>query len=53
VDHRIADLDWHIYFPDELTLLLDGAGFVVEERFGDYARAPWGPASRRYLWIAR
>lgn len=53
VEHRIADLDWHIYFPDELALLLDRAGFVVEERFGDYGRAPWGTGSGRYLWIAR
>jgi SAM-dependent methyltransferase len=53
VEHRIADLDWHIYFPDELSLLLDGAGFAVEERFGTYERGPWGPGSARYLWIAR
>jgi SAM-dependent methyltransferase len=53
VEHRISDLDWHIYFPDELELLLGGAGFVVEERFGDYDRSPWNARSRRYLWIAR
>jgi hypothetical protein len=53
VEHRIADLDRHIYSPDELSLLLAGAGFVVEERFGDYERTPWGSGSRRYLWIAR
>jgi hypothetical protein len=53
VEHRIADLDWHIYVPDELSLLLAGAGVVVEERFGDYERTPWGSGSRRYLWIAR
>jgi SAM-dependent methyltransferase len=53
VEHRIADLDWHIYFPDELELLLAGAGFSVDERYGDYDRAPWHQGSRRYLWIAR
>ena len=53
VDHRIADLDWHIYFPDELELLLESAGFAVQERFGDYERGPCEADARRYLWIAR
>jgi SAM-dependent methyltransferase len=53
VEHRITDLDWHIYFPDELELLLSAAGLAVEERYGSYERAPWSSASRRYLWIAR
>ncbi len=52
VEHRIADLDWHIYFPEELELLLEGAGLRVVERFGDYERGPWKPGSRRYLWLA-
>ena len=52
VEHRIADLDWHIYFPEELELLLEAAGLQVTERFGDYARGPWTPHSRRYLWLA-
>jgi SAM-dependent methyltransferase len=52
VDHRIADLDWHIYFPDELELLLSSCGMTVIERFGDYDRRPWDAASRRYLWLA-
>jgi SAM-dependent methyltransferase len=52
VEHRIADLDWHIYFPEELELLLEGAGLQVVERSGDYARGPWTPGSRRYLWLA-
>ena len=52
VEHRIADLDWHIYFPDELELLLESCGLEVVERYGDYARGPWSAASRRYLWVA-
>jgi SAM-dependent methyltransferase len=52
VEHRIADLDWHIYFPDELELLLEAAGLAVTERYGDYERGPWSKASRRYLWLA-
>lgn len=52
VEHRIADLDWHIYFPDELSLLLDTCGFDVVERYGDYDRSSWTAASRQYLWLA-
>jgi SAM-dependent methyltransferase len=51
VDHRVGDLDWHIYFPEELDLLLESTGFRVIDRYGDYARAPWTGASRRYLWV--
>lgn len=51
VEHRIADLDWHIYFPEELALLLDAAGLAVRERFGSYDREPWCERSRRYLWL--
>lgn len=52
VEHRITDLDWHIYFPDELSLLLEACGLAVVERYGGYDRSPFGPASRRYLWLA-
>ena len=52
VEHRITDLDWHIYFPEELELLLSGAGLTVVERYGDYGRGPWDAASKRYLWLA-
>jgi SAM-dependent methyltransferase len=52
VEHRIADLDWHIYFPDELELLLESCGFEVSERYGDYGRGAWDAASKRYLWLA-
>jgi SAM-dependent methyltransferase len=51
VDHRIADLDWHIYFPEELELLLDAAGLRVTTRYGSYEREPWSRRSRRYLWL--
>jgi SAM-dependent methyltransferase len=52
VEHRITDLDWHIYFPGELELLLEACGLEVVERYGDYERSPWTAASRRYLWLA-
>jgi SAM-dependent methyltransferase len=51
VEHRITDLDWHIYFPEELELLLAATGFAVAERFGSYAREPWTARSRQYLWL--
>ena len=52
VEHRIADLDWHIYFPEELDLLLEAADLRVVERFGDYERGQWTRHSRRFLWVA-
>jgi SAM-dependent methyltransferase len=51
VEHRIGDLDWHIYFPEELELLLGMTGFEVRERFGGYTREPWSPSSPKYLWL--
>jgi SAM-dependent methyltransferase len=53
VDHRIGDLDWHMYFPEELELLLEGARLTVTERFGDYDRSPWTARSRLYLWVTK
>jgi SAM-dependent methyltransferase len=52
VEHRIADLDWHIYFPEELDLLLEAADLRAVQRFGEYDRSPWTPRSRRLLWVA-
>ncbi len=45
------DLAWHMYFPRELELLLRMAGLRVVERFGSYARAPFGHRSAQYLWV--
>ncbi|HEX5617024.1 MAG TPA: class I SAM-dependent methyltransferase [Solirubrobacteraceae bacterium] len=52
-EHRIGDIDWHMYFPEELELLLGGAGLTVTERFGDYDRSPWEARSRLYLWVTK
>ncbi len=52
VEHRITDLDWHIYYPEELSLLLEACGLAVVDRYGDYSREPWTTESRRYLWLA-
>ena len=50
VEHRVADLDWHMYFPRELELLLATAGFTPVERRGGYAGEPWDDTSSRCLW---
>jgi SAM-dependent methyltransferase len=51
VEHRIADLDWHIYFPSELDALLAQAGLQPVERIGSYEGDPWEATSRRCLWV--
>ncbi len=47
------DLAWHMYFPRELTLLLDAAGLHPVARYGSYQRAPFGPRSTKYLWVMK
>jgi hypothetical protein len=51
IEHRLHDVDWHIYFPRELEMLLAAAGLTVERRWGGYDRSEWGPASSRCLWV--
>ncbi|HEY8448635.1 MAG TPA: class I SAM-dependent methyltransferase [Thermomicrobiales bacterium] len=45
------DLEWQMYFPRELELLMRLSGLKVVERYGAYDRQPFGPRSRQYLWI--
>ena len=52
VVRRTSDLAWSMIFPQQLELLLRSTGFRVVERFGDYARTPFGRASRQYVWLA-
>jgi SAM-dependent methyltransferase len=51
VEHRLADLDWHIYFPAELESLLQQAGLRVIDRRGGWNGEPWGAEARRLLWV--
>jgi SAM-dependent methyltransferase len=51
VEHRIADVDWHIYFPAELEALLGAAGLRPVERHGGYDGEPWDERARRCIWI--
>ncbi len=41
------------WWPDEGTLLLEKAGFVVDELFGDFDGSPYSSASERLIFIAR
>lgn len=43
-------LDWHMYYPHELELLMRAAGLEVIERFGNYQGDPFGSRSKQYLW---
>jgi SAM-dependent methyltransferase len=51
VEHRVTDLDWHIWFPAELELALDAADFEVTERYGGYDGSEWRPSASRILWV--
>jgi SAM-dependent methyltransferase len=51
VEHRISDLDWHIYFPAELDSLLTQSGLEPVERIGGYEGEPWDARARRCLWV--
>jgi SAM-dependent methyltransferase len=51
VEHRIWDLDWHIYFPAELDALLAQSGLQPVERIGGYDGEPWDARARRCLWV--
>jgi SAM-dependent methyltransferase len=52
--HRyVSDFDCHVYYPREVELLYRLAGFVVEDRFGDYYRRPLRRTSRQLIVIGR
>jgi ubiquinone/menaquinone biosynthesis C-methylase UbiE len=40
-------------FPQELPLLVSAAGLELVSRFGDLARAPFGPGSRMQICVCR
>jgi len=39
--------------PGRLSLLLEAAGWTVDELYGDYDLQPFGPASSRLIVVAR
>ncbi|MEP7081574.1 MAG: class I SAM-dependent methyltransferase, partial [Chloroflexota bacterium] len=52
VERFSRDLSWQMTFPNELELLMEGAGLRVTDRYGDYERSPFDRRSPLYLWIA-
>lgn len=49
----VSDLPMRVYFPQELDALLSCAGFVIEEKYGDYDLAPFTTTSQKQLIVAR
>jgi SAM-dependent methyltransferase len=45
--------DFHVYFPSELRLLVERAGFTIEARFGGYDRRPFDRTAVTHIVVAR
>ena len=52
-DFRVMELQMRQLYPEELPLLLAANGFRLLERFGDFARSPFGSASWRQVCICQ
>lgn len=50
---RVVHLSQRKWFPAELEALVAGAGFVVEERFGDFDGRPLGGRSATQILVCR
>lgn len=50
-DYRVIDYKLRVIFPQELPLLVDSCGFRLEDRFGEFTRAPFGSSSPRQVCI--
>ena len=51
-DFRHTQLELRQIFPQELPLLLGLGGLKLAERYGDFDRSPFGPASWRQVCVA-
>lgn len=51
VERQTDALAWHMYFPHELRLLMQGAGLTPIACYGSYAGAPFNGGSAQYLWV--
>ncbi len=51
VERRTDALAWHMYFPRELRLLLQGAGLIPVACYGSYTGTPFTAGSDKYLWV--
>ena len=50
-DFRVIDYSLRVIFPQELLLLLDGAGFRMDIRYGEFTREPFQSSSPRQVCI--
>ena len=44
-DPEVFQFDMHMIFPDTMDRLLNDAGLVIREKYGDYDKTPLGPES--------
>jgi len=52
-DFLVYDFTVRMYYPDTMDRLLHDAGFIIEEKWGDYDGAAFGPESNLQIYIAR
>jgi ubiquinone/menaquinone biosynthesis C-methylase UbiE len=45
--------DFHVYFPAELRLVVERAGFAIGETFGGFDRSPLAASSKHVIIVAR
>jgi hypothetical protein len=50
-DFRKIEYRLRVIFPQELSLLLETAGFRLEARYGEFTREPFTASSRRQVCI--
>jgi SAM-dependent methyltransferase len=50
---QTVELNMRIYFPQELDLLLQCHGFVIEGKLGDYGGSPFQPHAEKQVVICR
>jgi hypothetical protein len=50
-DFRVIDYRLRVIFPQELVLLLDGAGFRLETRYGEFTRETFTSSSPRQVCV--
>lgn len=50
-ERHARDVPWHMYFPDELELLLAAAGLAPVRRHGGWDGEPWKASSGSYVFV--
>ncbi len=50
-DPKVFQFDMHMIFPDTMDRLLNDAGLVIREKYGDYDKTPLGPESQLQIYI--